>query len=318
MKLLLAVDSITTLNILLDEVAMRSWPNGTQAHVVSVVEDGAVPLETWRREGYGRDAVRHEMRRRGEQITALSVERLRALGIAGEVTIMRGDPGFLVPFAARKWSSDLILIRANNRVDFRNWLLGSVARRVFESAPCSVEVVRVADEPHVAGGRFRVLLATDGSDASLNAAHMVAESNWPEMTEVKVVSVVNPVTYSLEDSGLWRDKHTARAHRAIGEALKVLGTAPVKISGEVITGGIARGILDRARNWPVDLIVVVAHDRHGLKRLLRGSISSTVASRAHCSVRVVRGGGVSRKETLPRAQSSRRKVDQGHGLRRAA
>lgn len=29
MKLLLAVDSITTLNILLDEMTTRSWPSGT-------------------------------------------------------------------------------------------------------------------------------------------------------------------------------------------------------------------------------------------------------------------------------------------------
>lgn len=307
MKLLLAVDSITTLNILLDELAARSWPNGTQARIVSIVEDGEVPLETWRAEGYGRDAVRHEMRRRGEQITVLAVERLRAMGIAGEVTIMRGDPGFLIPFASRKWSSDLILIRANNRVDFRNWLLGSVAKRVVESAPCSVEVVRVADEPpHLAGGRFSVLLATDGSDASANAAHAVAQSSWPDLTEVKVVSVVNPVTYSLEDSGLWRDKHTARAHRAIGAALKKLSTAPVRISGEVVTGGIARGILDRARNWPADLIVVGAHDRRGLKRLLLGSTSTTVAERAHCSVRVVRGGGALGKKALPSYQGLRR------------
>lgn len=318
MKLLLAVDSITTLNILLDELAARSWPNGTQARIVSVVEDGEVPLETWRAEGYGRDAVRHEMRRRGEQITVLANDRLRAIGIAGEVTIMRGDPGFLIPFAARKWSSDLILIRANNRVDFRNWLLGSVARRVLESAPCSVEVVRVADEPHLAGGRFRVLLATDGSEASSNAAHVVAQSNWPELTEVKAVSVVNPLTYSLEDSGLWRDKHTARAQRAIGEALKALSSVPVKISGEVITGGIARGILDRARNWPADLIVVGAHDRRGLKRLLLGSISTAVAERAQCSVRVVRGDGASRKAVWPshRAKTLQRKADQSQ--RRAA
>ena len=39
MKLLLAVDSITTLNILLDEVVVRSWPNGTEARVLSVVEE---------------------------------------------------------------------------------------------------------------------------------------------------------------------------------------------------------------------------------------------------------------------------------------
>ena len=36
MKLLLAVDSITTLDILLDEMMTRSWPIGTEARVLSI------------------------------------------------------------------------------------------------------------------------------------------------------------------------------------------------------------------------------------------------------------------------------------------
>ena len=109
MKLLLAVDSITTLDILLDEMMTRSWPSGTEARVLSIVEDGEVPLETWRAEGYGVAAVRQEMRRRGEQITALAIDRLYAIGIHAEVTVMRGNPAVLIPFAARKWSAELIL-----------------------------------------------------------------------------------------------------------------------------------------------------------------------------------------------------------------
>jgi hypothetical protein len=72
MRLLLAVGSITTLEILLDEMMVRSWPGGTEARVLSIVEDSEVPLETWRAEGYGVTAVRHEMRRRGDQITTLA------------------------------------------------------------------------------------------------------------------------------------------------------------------------------------------------------------------------------------------------------
>ena len=53
MRLLLAVDSITTLGILLNEISARSWPNGTEARVLSIVEDGEVPLETWREQGDG-------------------------------------------------------------------------------------------------------------------------------------------------------------------------------------------------------------------------------------------------------------------------
>jgi nucleotide-binding universal stress UspA family protein len=293
MKVLVAVDSISTLEIVLDEMIARSWPSGTEAQVLSVVDDGDVPLKVWREEGYGVAAVRREMQRRGEQISAVAVERLRQIGIPARVVIMRGDPAYLISFAARKWPADLILIRAHNRKDFRSRLLGSVAKSVVESAPCSVEVVRDADAI-VATDEFRVLLASDGSAAARAAAAWIAETSWPENTEVKVVSAVNPISYSLEELGLIRSTGTDQAHRAIGSGVHVLSSAPVKVSAEVIAGTAARQIVERAKHWDADLIVLGTNERRGLSRLLFGSTAAAVANRAHCSVRVIRAQDVSR------------------------
>jgi nucleotide-binding universal stress UspA family protein len=304
MKLLLAVDSVTTLDILLAEVLSRSWPSGTEARVLSIVEDGEVPLQTWQKEGYGADAVRHEMRRRAEQVSALAVERLEGASIQTQVSIMRGSPGFLIPFAARKWSTDLIFIRAHNRKDFRNWMLGSVSKVVIDSAPCSVEVIRTSHDSHsinVPQGK-RILLATDGSDSSLAAAQAVVEETWPEDTEVKVVSVVDPLIYSLEEMGLRRDRATKRAHIAIGDAFRPLKKASLKITGEVIAGRVARAIINRALSWGADLVVVGTQDQRRLKRLLFRSPSAAIARQAHCSVRIIRGRTISRnRNVVPRA-----------------
>jgi nucleotide-binding universal stress UspA family protein len=305
MRLLLAVDSITTLEILLNDITARSWPKGTEARVLSIVEDGEVPLESWREHGYGIAAIRHEMRRRGEQINALALNRLRAVGIRAEVSVMRGNPDFLISFTAGKWSADLILIRAHNRIDFRNWMLGSVPKRVVDSAPCSVEIVRATSEanPFAIKGPMRILLATDGSDVSLAASQAVAETIWPADTEIKLVSVVNPMMYSLEEIGVFPDKKTDWAHRAIGATMNVLKDTPLKISGEVIGGRTARQIIERAKNWHADLIVLGTHQRRGLKRLLWGSTSAVVADRAHCSVRVIRGRIASQSESLAHRSS---------------
>jgi len=297
MKVLMAVDSITTLEILLDEMMARSWPAGTEARVLSIIEDGNVPLKVWREEGYEVSAVRREMHRRGEQIAALAIERLRRKGIPSRVVIMRGNPEFLISFAARSWPADLILMRAHNRKDFRSRLLGSVAKSVVENAPCSVEVIR----PREKTDGFRVLLATDGSVASIAAAHAIAEMSLPENTEVRVVSAVNPMIYSLEELGLTGDSGTDHAHRAIGNAVQVLSAAPLKISAEVIAGGAVRQIVARARHWGADLIVLGTNERRGLSRLLFGSTSAAVASGAHCSVRVIR-----RKESVNGLQEWRK------------
>ena len=134
MKLLIAVDSENTTQVLVAEVGLRPWPEGTTAHVLSVVADTDVPLEVWREFGYGKDAVRREMENRGQQITSLAVERLRAVGIPAEVVVSRGDPRHLIPFFARKWSSEIIFVRAHVRKDFQHWMLGSVARAVVTSS----------------------------------------------------------------------------------------------------------------------------------------------------------------------------------------
>lgn len=289
MKVLVAVDSITTLDIIINEMSARSWPAGTEARVLSIIDDGDVPLKVWGEEGYGLSALRREMHRRGKQISDLAVERLGKIGIPSQVVIMSGDPKFLISFAARSWPADLILIGANNRKDFRSRLLGSVAKSVVKDAPCSVEVIRARED--TAG--FRILVATDGSAASLAASQAIAEVSWPEDTEVRVVSVVNPMIYSFEELGVIGDASTDYAHRAIGKAVQVLSDVPVRISAEVIAGNAARQIIARAKHWGADLIVLGTNERRGLSRWLFGSTSAAVAKRAHCSVRVIRGKDVS-------------------------
>ncbi len=303
MKVLLALDSITTLNTLLDEMTARSWPAGTEAQVVSIVEDGGISQETWRKEGYGINAIRRELERRGEQISAIAVERLSEAGIPCRVVIMRGNAEFLISFAARKWPADLILVRAHNRTDFRNRLLGSVAKSVVESAPCSVEVVRAHDDADSHHGP-RILFATDGSEGSLAACHAVAEMRWPDETEIKVVSVVSALNYSLEELGLSRGTRSEQAHRAVDDALQILSAAHVKVAGEVITGKPARKIIEHAGNWKADLIVLGTNEGRGIKGLLLGSTSAAVANQAHCSVRVIRGESVSRNGRSPSLRSN--------------
>jgi len=286
MKLLIAVDSAISTEVLVGAVGVRPWPDGTTAHVLSVVADADVPEEVWREEGYGKGAVRREMERRGEQITSIAVERLKEVGIPAEVVVTRGDPRRLIPFFARKWSSDLIFVRAHVRNDLAHWMLGSVARAVVSYAPCTVQIVRDLgeDRTHTLDSGRKVLLATDGSETSTAAAQALAGRPWPEGSEFKVVSVEEP--WALKPS---RVRHNEQAQEAVSSAEQVLASAGLKATGAVLSGNAKEVILEEAQKWPADLIVVGSHGRHGFKRFLLGSVSEAVAMNAHCSVVVVRG-----------------------------
>jgi nucleotide-binding universal stress UspA family protein len=151
---------------------------------------------------------------------------------------------------------------------------------------------------------MRILLATDGSDASLAAAREVAEMAYPEGTEVKVVSIINSISYSLEEIGLSRGKQSDHAHRAVGTAVSMLGKAPFKVTGEVIAGSKVRQILQRANDWRADLIVIGTQPRRGWKRLLSRDTAAGVANGASCSVKVVRHFGEN-KQLPPMPETSR-------------
>lgn len=281
MKLLIAVDSATSADVLVDAVGIRPWPEGTTAHVLSIVADMDVPEEVWREEGYGQRAVRREMQTRGEQITPVA-KRLEEIGIRAEVVVARGDARHLIPFYARKWSSDLIFVRAHVRKDLTYWMLGSVARAVVTAAPCTVQIVRDTgdDRTHTRNSGRRVLLATDGSETSIAAAQAVAARPWPIESEFRIVSVAEP--WAIKPS-------TSRPQEAVDGAERVLAGAGLNASTDVLSGNAKEVILEEARNWGADLIVVGSHGRRGFKRFLLGSVSETVAMNANCSVVVVRG-----------------------------
>jgi nucleotide-binding universal stress UspA family protein len=272
--------------VLVASVSSRPWPSGTTVKVLSVVADADVSADIWRQFGYGKNAVAREMERRGDQLTALAVEPLGKIGIPAEVVVSRGDARHLVPFFARKWSTDLILVRAHVRKDFTHWMLGSVARAVVTIAPCSVEIVRdtADDDSKKLENVRKILVATDGSEISQVAARAVAERPWPEGSVFKVVSVEEPWTSKRSRAG-----SSEEAQVSVTSAEQILASAGFQTTGEVLSGDVKKTVLEEAQKWAADLIVVGSHGRKGFKRMLLGSVSEAVAMNAHCSVLVGRG-----------------------------
>jgi nucleotide-binding universal stress UspA family protein len=184
------------------------------------------------------------------------------------------------------------------------FFLGSVAQGILRTAPCSVEIVRsIPGRPAPSSHPMKILLATDGSDCPVGAAHSVANRPWPTGTVFKVLSVEELTLPDGQIAGsslasiyphslleeLICHAHD-RAESAVKTATAILERAGKKVepAHKMPIGEPRALVLDIAEAWGADLIVLASHGRRGLDRFLMGSVSEAIATYAPCSVEVIR------------------------------
>jgi nucleotide-binding universal stress UspA family protein len=142
----------------------------------------------------------------------------------------------------------------------------------------------------------KILLAIDGSEYSAEAVEAVAGRPWPEGTDVRVLTAVEPVVPPATE--LWfdaggslertRQEMRTRAEQLAAGVTKTLRDAGLTAEAAVRDGEPRSAIVDEAKEWDADLIVVGSHGYTGLKRWLLGSVAQAVVGHAPCSVEVVR------------------------------
>ncbi len=136
-----------------------------------------------------------------------------------------------------------------------------------------------------------ILVAVDFSDyssAALAYATFLAENFGATLT---LVHAVEPYVYPEDlSAGFTIDQIDARWIQKQKEKLEVLRQTikegiPASV---VVTMGTAwHGIIDAAKSWNADLIVIGTHGRTGLKHALVGSTAERVVRHAICPVLVV-------------------------------
>lgn len=146
---------------------------------------------------------------------------------------------------------------------------------------------------------MKILVGVDGSPCSDAALDEVARKILPAGSEVKLVSVLEPVLEPMTQPWTLPDNYyqqmedfaESRAQQAIikaQERLKTAETKDLQVSTAILKGFPKEILIDEADKWGSDLIVVGSHGYHGITRFLIGSVSQAVASHAHCSVEIVR------------------------------
>lgn len=149
---------------------------------------------------------------------------------------------------------------------------------------------------------MRILLAHDGSTEAAEAANLVRDIAWPPNSVLRVISVIEPTGVALTS---WADggagyspamdvQISAYYDDALAEVVQLLSDPGRAVEGALLRGRPASVIVDEARTFAADLVVVGSRGHGSIASLVLGSVSGEVVDHAPCPVLVARNAGLAR------------------------
>lgn len=248
------------------------------------------PLPVGHDVGAGPVPEREQLARCGEELRR-QIERLGAGGpeLAGS-RVQGGAPHRVLVQIAQEVGAGLIVIGATGSGPFAAELLGSTADRVLRKATCPVLVVRgeLPVPPR------RVLAPVDLSSLSgdsfrcgLRILDQLAGGAEIQVRTIYALSLLDALAFRQRTGTSVQEAE----HQAAGQlrqfVLENRSDVPLSVETAVVPGEPRAEILRELQERPADLLILGTHGRGGLDRLVLGSVASTVARKAPCSVLVI-------------------------------
>jgi nucleotide-binding universal stress UspA family protein len=201
-----------------------------------------------------------------------------------------GSPANILIWKAEEWNPQLIVVGSQGRTALGRFFLGSVSQKVLHGANCSVRIARgkerSADEP------VRLIVGIDGSEDAESAVKAMITRDWPKGSQARVMGAtgVFPAVasdYMMPEVEMWLAAEDARVKEAVEAASSRLRATGLSVSSVVKKGDPKHLLCAEAEDMDADCIFVGARGIGRIERMLLGSVSSSVAARAHCSVEVI-------------------------------
>ncbi len=291
MKILIGYDGSS--GAVLDDLKWAGLPSQAQAITMSIAEEWMPAPKS-----YGMVDVHFKEESPSPAEKALNFsreasQRVKSYFPEWEVSAdaLIGSPARIILGKADEWRPDLIIVGSGGHSMLGRLLLGSVSQKVLTEAPCSVRVAR--EHGASVGAPMRLVIAIDSSQGAMLAVNEVGSRNWPAETEVMLINAdfhYRPAL-ELQSTGAisqWITDERKRVKEAIEAATRTLETKGLKVFTFIKEGDPKKIICEEAERRVADCIFIGAKKLNLIDRFLLGSVSSAIATRAHCTVEVVR------------------------------
>ena len=149
----------------------------------------------------------------------------------------------------------------------------------------------------IKGNFSKILVAIDGSQASMDAADYAIEMTKNDGTELIALTIIRIplssyglVTPQGELSHPKEREEILEAKQWLQKLIQIAKQNDVQLKTEIIDSqmSIEAARVEYAESHGVDLIIIGTRGRSGLKKMLLGSVASGVVTYATCPVMVVK------------------------------
>jgi nucleotide-binding universal stress UspA family protein len=319
-KVIIGLDSLAASGYILDDIAVAGLPPETNYLIVAATDIDPFPKESeaaienllqpdsasWQREVTPEERTylatmlqnartyAHDKEQEATHNAAEAVEELRRRmpGASVDYRVVMASPFEAIIEQARQREADLVVVGSQNASTLTRFFLGSVSQKVITFCTRPVRIARAQAKP--TGEAPRLLIAFDGSPDSRRAVKAVASRTWPAGTKVKLLIIEEP-----RSAGFFLKSLEASAGEQGGASGRIVHTLAESAAAEIVAAGLDASVeqlsgnpktilLEQAEQWNADTIFLGAKGHTHPNSSTLGAVATAVATRAHCSLEIVR------------------------------
>ncbi len=310
MKILIGYDGVHPIENFVQDLKQAGLPKAADALVMTVVDVYLPQSADYSELSLPASTVSYieNIREEAEARAKKGVEHAKKMAAKAAKAVHSGFPGWKVQSLgcmdapvwgiikkSDAWKPDLTVVGSHGASAVARFFLGSVSRSVLIHSRGSVRIVRKNKKSGKSPAR--IVIGIDGSYDSQKAVKAVAGRSWPKGSSVRLVTAFDQNISMLmafrhlspaKKDEAQKDTEKNWMRRMTEPFVERLRYARLDVTCTVKAGTPWKVLVSEAEKWKADCIFIGARGLNPVSRLLLGSVSNAVASRAHCSVEVVR------------------------------
>jgi nucleotide-binding universal stress UspA family protein len=152
MRILLAIDGSECSAAATHAVAAQFRPHNADVRVIHAINwEHLIPISLQFERGsevaHAYQELRNATARDADALVAHAARQLHDTGFSTSTAVREGEPRRVILDGAAAWHADVIVVGSHGKTGVDRLLLGSVSEHIARHATCSVEIVRMANEP---------------------------------------------------------------------------------------------------------------------------------------------------------------------------